>query len=451
MKTRSYSNLIIPFSILFHLGIINGVLYLMTPSTYLNPPYSFFYYNISWLFITYVLDFYPTARRETFMTNIKKLLYLYAIYGLAYFSWFGFTGSTPNISYQVLTYVVICCFLTVYRFIFYEFIKSYRLSGGNHVNVVVIGKDKNLKKIRKVFDSPQFGYRYCGFFDDEPSQSPTYLGNVFECFKYIIDYHVDEIYCTAAKLSKSDIQDLINFADNNLIKLKIIPDNKDIFTNAMTVQKYDNIPVLDLRTVPLEADFGRMAKRGFDIAFSSFIILGFLSWLIPILFVLIKLESPGPLFFVQKRHGLKRKTFGCIKFRSMTTSKDANTKMATKNDARVTRIGKFLRKSSIDELPQFFNVFIGDMSVVGPRPHMEQHTSDYEISVDKYLVRHFVKPGITGLAQIKGYRGEIIKPSDILNRIRLDIMYVEKWSFLLDFKIIFSTVLNAISGEEKAY
>ena len=135
----------------------------------------------------------------------------------------------------------------------------------------------------------------------------------------------------------------------------------------------------------------------------------------------------------------------------MTTSGDANTKMATKNDMRVTRIGRIIRKTSIDELPQFFNVFMGNMSVVGPRPHMEQHTSDYEISVDKYLVRHFVKPGITGLAQIKGYRGEIIKPSDILNRIRLDIIYVEKWSFLLDFKIIVLTIFNAISGEEKAY
>ncbi|GAA4976538.1 hypothetical protein GCM10023315_29190 [Algibacter aquimarinus] len=331
------------------------------------------------------------------------------------------------------------------------FIRNYRLSGGNYVNVVVIGRDKNLKKIRKVFDNPYFGYRYCGFFDEKPSESPTYLGGIFDCYKYIIDNSVDEVYCTAAKLSKSDLQNLINFADNNLIKLKIIPDNKDIYTAAMTVQKYDKIPVLDVRTVPLDADFGRMAKRVFDVVFSSIVIVLLLSWLVPLLYVLIKLESPGPLFFKQNRHGLKRQTFKCIKFRSMADNSEANTKMATKGDRRVTRIGKILRKTSIDELPQFFNVFMGDMSVVGPRPHMEQHTSDYEISVDKYLVRHFVKPGITGLAQIKGYRGEIIKPSDILNRIRLDILYVEKWSFLLDFKIILLTIFNAVSGEEKAY
>lgn len=450
MKTRSYSHLIIPVTIFIHLGIINGVFYKMSPDTYFKLS-SIIYYNISWLILTHLMDFYPKTRRETFMTNIRKLVYLFLIYGFIYFTWFGVIGYVPDIKYQLVAYGVVCSFITIYRLIFFEFIKNYRLSGGNSVNVVVIGRDKNLKKIRKVFEDPQYGYRYCGFFDDGGSKSPTYLGATVDCFKYIIDNEVDEIYCTAAKLSKSDLQNLINFADNNLIKLKIIPDNKDIYTTAMTVQNYDKIPVLDVRTVPLDAEFGRMAKRIFDIIFSSLVIIGCLSWLIPILYIIIKLESPGPLFFVQKRHGLKRKTFGCVKFRSMSTSKDANSKMATKNDARVTRVGSILRKTSIDELPQFFNVFIGDMSVVGPRPHMEQHTSDYEISVDKYLVRHFVKPGITGLAQIKGYRGEIVQPSDILNRIRLDILYVERWSFLLDFKIIVKTVFNAIHGEEKAY
>lgn len=422
----------------------------MTTETYSNVS-SILFYNFSWLIITYSLDFYPTARKEKFMTNIKKMFYLYIIYGLAYFSWFGIRGVQPDIQYHLLVFFIICIFLTLYRWVFYMFIRNYRLSGGNYVNVVVIGRDKNLKKIRKVFDNPYYGYRYCGFFDDKPSESPTYLGGILDCFKYIIDTRVDEVYCTAAKLSRSDLQNLINFADNNLIKLKIIPDNKDIFTPAMTVQKYDQIPVLDVRTVPLDADFGRIAKRAFDFVFSSLVILFLLSWLVPLLYILIKLESPGPLFFTQKRHGLKRQIFNCIKFRSMTSNGEANTKMATKNDRRITRIGRIIRKTSIDELPQFFNVFLGDMSVVGPRPHMEQHTSDYEISVDKYLVRHFVKPGITGLAQIRGYRGEIIKPSDILNRIRLDILYVEKWTFLLDFKIIFLTISNAFSGEEKAY
>lgn len=165
----------------------------------------------------------------------------------------------------------------------------------------------------------------------------------------------------------------------------------------------------------------------------------------------MKLDSKGPLFFKQKRHGVNRKTFWCYKFRSMTKSKNSDTKMATKNDMRITRLGKILRKTSIDELPQFINVLMGDMSVVGPRPHMVVHTEQYQNSVDKYLVRHFLKPGITGLAQIQGYRGEIIYKSDIINRVRYDIFYMEKWSLGLDAKIIIMTVYNAIKGEERAY
>ena len=219
----------------------------------------------------------------------------------------------------------------------------------------------------------------------------------------------------------------------------------------MSIELYDTIPVLDLRKVPLDTEYARLVKRIFDILFSSLVIIFVLSWLSPLLFILIKLESPGKLFFKQKRNGFKRQVFWCYKFRSMSINASSDTKMATKNDVRITRIGKFLRKTSIDELPQFFNVFLGEMSVVGPRPHMELHTWDYEDSIDKYLVRHFVKPGITGLAQIKGFRGEITQKNDILNRVRLDIFYVEKWSLALDLKIISDTISNAVLGEENAY
>lgn len=451
MKTKSYAYLIFPFSVVVHLLIINGFLFGFTPETYGNI-WSIVYYNLSWLIITHLLDFYPTARKEEFLTNIDKMFYLYFIYGFSYFSWFAFAGiENFKVDHQLFVFGLICVCLTLYRYMFYVFIRNYRQHGGNFVKVIVVGRDKNLKKIRRVFDTPDYGYRYCGFFDNDYSGSPTYLGNVLSCFKYVLENNIDEMYCVAARLSKEQLQNLINFADNNLIKLKIIPDNKEIFTRSMSIEKYDNIPVLKLRTVPLERESAVVVKRVFDIVFSILVIVFLLSWLIPLLFILIKLESPGPIFFRQKRHGLKLKSFWCIKFRSMVANKDSNTKMATKNDMRVTRIGRFMRKTSIDELPQFFNVLIGDMSVVGPRPHMELHTSDYEISVDKYLVRHFVKPGITGLAQIRGYRGEINEPSDMLNRIRLDILYVEKWSLFLDLKIIVKTFTNAIAGEEKAY
>ena len=262
---------------------------------------------------------------------------------------------------------------------------------------------------------------------------------------------VDEIFCLASQLNQQELYKLISFADNNLKKIKIIPDNKEIFTRAMEVELFNTIPVLNIRKSPLESFNGFYGKRLFDILFSSIIIVFILFWLIPILFVLIKLESKGPLFFKQKRHGINKKTFYCYKFSSMAVNTDSHLKMATKNDMRITAIGKFIRKTSIDELPQFINVFLGHMSVVGPRPHMEAHTFEYEASVDKYLVRHYAKPGITGLAQVKGYRGEIEKPSDIINRTRLDIFYLEKWSPMLDLRIIAYTFTNAFIGEEKAY
>ena len=176
-----------------------------------------------------------------------------------------------------------------------------------------------------------------------------------------------------------------------------------------------------------------------------------LSWLTPIVGLLIVLESKGPIFFKQSRNGFNYKEFDCYKFRSMTPNRDANVNQATRGDHRITKVGAFLRKTSIDELPQFFNVLFGDMSVVGPRPHMVSHTDMYAKRIDKFMVRHFVRPGITGLAQTRGYRGEVETDRDIIGRVRHDIFYIENWSLLFDVKIIFQTFINAIKGEEKAY
>lgn len=451
MRTTGMANLIIPISILSHLVVINAILYVLTPLTYLDPV-NVLYYNIVWILITSALSYYQTTRKERFTTNINKMFQLYVIFGLAYFSLFTFRGTLDiSIEYQALVFGTICLASTCHRWFFYWSRRKYRFKGGNYVNVVAIGRDPNLKKIRSVLDDPYLGYRYQGFFDDNPSVSPSYLGKVENCFGYILNNRIDEVYCLASKLSKLELQNLIEFVDNNLIKLKIIPDNKEIFTRAMSIQMYETVPVLNLRTVPLDTEYSKKVKRIFDIIFSSMAIICILSWLNPLLYIVIKIDSPGPVLFKQKRHGLKRKPFWCYKFRTMTVNKESDTAMAKKNDMRVTRLGKFMRKTSLDELPQFYNVFLGNMSVVGPRPHMEFHAIGYETAVDKYLVRHFVKPGITGLAQIMGYRGEITRPSDILNRIRLDIFYVEKWSIGLDLKIIMQTMALVLKGEENAY
>ncbi|MEP1015980.1 undecaprenyl-phosphate glucose phosphotransferase [Maribacter dokdonensis] len=442
---------VIPLSFLAHILIVNITLYALTPITYLNA-FTIAFINLSWFFITYSLDFYPTARRESFGQSLKNFFKLYLLFGLVYFSSFAFLKPySYSWQYLLMVYLIICILLMLFRIFFYCSRNLVRTKEYVHTRAVVIGRDKNLKKIRRIFDIPKYGYRYMGYFDNSKSNSPTYLGNIESSYEYIFKNNVEEVYCMASRLSKDEIRHLMNIADNSLKKLKIIPDNKELFSRAMSIELYDSVPVLNLRASPLDLEYSNLIKRIFDIIFSLMVIIFVLSWLIPLVYILMKLDSKGPLFFKQKRHGVNKNTFWCYKFRSMTKSDDSDTKMATKNDMRVTKLGKILRKTSIDELPQFFNVLKGDMSIVGPRPHMEVHTKQYETSVEKYLVRHFLKPGITGLAQVKGYRGEIIRKSDIVNRVRYDIFYMEKWSILLDIQIIILTITNVFSNEEKAY
>lgn len=408
--------------------------------------------NLAWFFVTYSLDFYPTARRESFSQSLKNFIKLYVLFGLVYFTSFTFLKPYPySWQYLSLVYLIICALLMLFRIFFYWSRNLVRTKEYVHTRTVVIGRDKNLKKIRRIFDIPKYGYRYMGYFDNSKSNSPTYLGDIESSYEYIFNNNIEEVYCLASRLSKDEIKHIMNIADNSLKKIKIIPDNKELFSRAMSIELYDSVPVLNLRASPLDLEYSNLIKRIFDITFSLLVIIFVLSWLTPLVFILMKLDSKGPLFFKQKRHGVNKNTFWCYKFRSMTKSDDSDTKMATKNDMRVTKLGKILRKTSIDELPQFFNVLKGDMSIVGPRPHMEVHTKQYETSVEKYLVRHFLKPGITGLAQVKGYRGEILRKSDIINRVRYDIFYMEKWSILLDIQIITNTVTNIFMNDKKAY
>ncbi|MEO5647722.1 MAG: sugar transferase, partial [Chitinophagaceae bacterium] len=176
-----------------------------------------------------------------------------------------------------------------------------------------------------------------------------------------------------------------------------------------------------------------------------------LSWLVPLIALLIKLDSRGPVFFVQKRSGKNNKSFSCIKFRSLMVNGNADKQQVTRNDDRFTRLGKFLRKSNLDELPQFFNVLQGNMSVVGPRPHMLKHTQDYSRILNQYMIRHFVKPGVTGWAQVHGYRGEIKEEKQLRKRIEYDIWYLENWSLWLDMRIVFLTVYTTFKGDKNAY
>ncbi len=219
----------------------------------------------------------------------------------------------------------------------------------------------------------------------------------------------------------------------------------------MELNVLGNMPVLSLRNEPLQHPMNRAIKRTFDVFF-SFV---FLCSLFPVIYIIvaigIKMSSPGPVFFKQRRTGERGREFYCYKFRTMKVNKDADTKQAIKGDSRTTYFGELLRKSSIDELPQVINVLKGEMSVVGPRPHMLKHTQQYNELIDKYMLRHLVKPGITGWAQVTGYRGETKELSQMEGRVVRDVWYLEHWSFFLDIKIIYQTVINMFRGEKNAY
>jgi putative colanic acid biosynthesis UDP-glucose lipid carrier transferase len=404
---------------------------------------------MTWVVISFKNEFYEVYR-YTKVTFILKLLFSqFVFFFLTLYAFIGFFKQ-PNISRLVLGqyFILVGLSVTAFKFLNYVLLMKYRERvKGNLRNVVVIGKNKKTDQLIEVFTNrAEYGYYFVKQFCPKEK---TF--DIQKAFDYILIKQIDEIYCSVSELKNSEINEFINFADNNLKTLKFIPDNKNIFSKKLKFEYYDYIPVLSLRDIPLHNPINTFIKRVFDLIFATLVILGLLSWLTPLLAIIISLESKGPIFFRQKRNGIDNKEFFCYKFRSMALNSDADRFQASKNDMRITKVGRFIRRTSIDELPQFYNVFFGDMSVVGPRPHMVKHTNEYANKVDKYMLRHFVKPGITGLAQVRGYRGEIESEADILNRIKFDIFYIENWSLFLDIKIVIQTVVNAISGEEKAY
>ena len=451
MKKR-YSHFIKPLQIVVDLVILNTITYFVYDKEYLN---IFFlsYISFFWLVISYFFAFYEVHRHTAVLTLLRLLVKQFLFFILGYFAYFGIfkEGDIVNNQFLILMLTITCISFVKLSWLF--LLKKYRSFGNNFRTTIVIGFDDSTKNIIKIFKSKSnLGYKYLGFFSKKLHKKKEYLGNLDAVFEYAIQNTVDEIYCSLTALSNEQIKKINKFALDKQIILKLIPDVNELYSKNRSIEYYgDSLMVLNVNKLPFDFTENFYLKRFFDILFSAFVCLFILSWLIPILWIIVKLESKGPLVFKQGREGLNGKEFICYKFRSMRINKESNKIHAIKNDARVTKVGAFLRKTSMDELPQFLNVLLGDMSVVGPRPHLETLSLEYQKDVDNYLKRHIVKPGITGLAQVGGYRGEIKKKSDIKNRVRLDIFYIENWSFFLDIKIIIQTVLNVFKGEEKAY
>ncbi|MBA4745343.1 MAG: exopolysaccharide biosynthesis polyprenyl glycosylphosphotransferase [Muricauda sp.] len=446
-KKNNLSGFIYPISLFLDLLAINILVYYF-PILFRFPLLFHGYITLMWIIVSFKNKFYVIFR-FTKVTYILKLLFRqFIFFFLILYAFIGFFKQ-PNISRFYLGVFFLSVFFSIFtlKFLNYYLLMQYRTKvKGSLRDIVVIGKNRMTDQLINMFEKHgEYGYHVIKQFSPKSKDF-----DLKESLSFIKKAGIDEIYCSVKELSNSDISRYVNYADNNLIKLKFIPDNREIFTKNLRLDYYEYFPILSLRELPLDDSFNRLSKRVFDFIFSSAIIIFLLSWLMPIIGILIKLDSKGPIYFKQNRPGFKEEGFGCYKFRTMTINNETE-KSATRNDPRVTRVGAFLRRTSIDELPQFINVLFGQMSVVGPRPHLWRQNKEYNTTIQKYMLRHYVKPGITGLAQAKGYRGEIETNEDIVNRTRYDFFYIENWSMLLDLKIIFQTFINILKGEEKAY
>jgi len=431
-------------SYVLDLVTINLLAYLL-PIYFHNPIYFYPYLSLAWIIISHRNRFYDVYR-HTKVTNILVLLFRQFVFVfLALYAYIGFFKQ-PNISrlYLGMFFLLIVLVISTLKFSKYLFLRYYRKTSKSDLRkVIVIGKNQKTDQLVDVFKNEKgYGYKFFKQFSTLKEEF-----NIETCLDFVEENGIDEIYCSIEGLENRHILKLIEYADNNFKTVKFIPDNKQIFSKKLNFEYYDYVPVLSLKQIPLVVRTNFILKRTFDILFSSLVIVFLLSWLTPLMALIITIESKGPVFFRQYRKGYDFKLFACYKFRSMAMNANQDEQQATKNDMRITRVGKFIRKTSMDELPQFYNVLMGNMSVVGPRPLLIKHTNDYVDKIQKFMLRHYVKPGITGLAQAKGFRGEIEQDSDMKNRIRLDIFYVENWSLFLDVKIICFMISKLLRGK----
>ena len=446
-KTHRYSFLILPI-----IYILDSVLiFLFTKNfNFKQSVLSFIILDFIWFVISYFTKFYEVYRNTKPAEIISKTIKQVLIFDLSVITFFHFLAIHPSNRFLLHNLLILNILLFLFKFLIYVLLKFYRTKGGNVRLFLIVGYNDETKKFKDILTTRlDYGYLFDSFFGD--GNDPEIEGNYDDLKSYLDKNPVDVIFCSLKECSDEQIKDIINYADNHFMSVKFIPDNKEILGKQLKIDYFEYFPVLSLNKSPLDKPVNKLVKRLFDLVFSGCIIVCFLSWLTPIIGLLIKLESKGPIFFKQKRNGINYKPFFCYKFRSMRPNQLADIKQVSKNDNRVTRIGKFLRKTSIDELPQFINVFKGEMSVVGPRPHMIKENERFLQRIDKFMGRHYVKPGITGMAQVKGYRGEVKTDDDIINRVKYDLHYIENWSLWLDIKIILFTVLQVFKGDEKAY
>lgn len=421
-------------------------------------PY-FQYWAVSngiWLLISIFFRTYAIKVILNFEYYIKRTIQVYLVWIICVLVYLFFSRAFDISRIFILcTLVSFGLGLLINRFLYLGIKNFFKKSNSLTKKVIILGYNETAKKLSNYFEQDGMNTQLLGYIEDdnkirELTHYPV-LANIDDTLKTARELDVQEIFSTITPEQNKDIYNLMHQAEKECIRFKIVPNLSVFITREVHIEYFGDLPILSLRSEPLDDVGNRVKKRILDIAVSLFVIVFFLSWMIPLFALLIYIESRESVFFKQLRTGKNKVPFYCLKFRSMKSNKDADLKQATANDARVTRLGRFIRKTSLDEFPQFINVFKGEMSLVGPRPHMLKHTNDYSKIVDDYMVRQFLKPGITGWAQINGFRGEITNPEQIKMRVDKDLWYLENWNLWLDIQILFLTVYSVFRGDKNAF
>lgn len=345
--------------------------------------------------------------------------------------------------------------LSIWFIVAHKVLRKVRRMGFNFKRVIIVGaRDNALTLTNEIQQDAGYGYRIMGYFDDRTAElekfSDYYTAPLHLLPEFVRKNKIDLIFFTLNGAKEERLAKVMRTADELGIEFVYVPNFSPTLRGHFSQSMVGTMPVLTHTISPLTKHYNAVIKRIFDLCLSLPVVLTSPIWALPIA-IGIKMSSPGPILFKQKRTGIKGRDFTCYKFRTMRVNTDADKVQATQNDPRKTKFGDFLRHTSLDELPQFLNVFLGNMSVVGPRPHMVSQTEDYSRLIDKYMVRHAVKPGISGWAQVNGYRGGTEFLWQMEKRVEYDVWYIHHWNIFLDIKIVFLTIVNAFRGESNAY
>ena len=466
-KHQDNNNWISLFIVFYETLLTGGLFYLLflatedTPwhKTLLAPPFQVILTVMLCYFVSGMQIGVILYRRKVFyyqiLTRVFRTIVFFGILSGVLLELGKFMNAWSFFYLTFLALLFVC--LSVLRIVMRWGVKKYRSRGGNVRNVVLVGSSENNQELYYELTAQDWaGYKVKGYFDFVPNpafpKECPYLGQPQDVNDYLEKQgNTHYLFCCLPSKDHVIIRSIIDYCENHLVHFYSVPNLYNYLHNRVYFNMLGNVPYLSLRPDPLSQIGNQILKRTFDIVFSLLFLCTFFPFILIIVTIITKLTMPGPVFFKQKRNGLNDKEFYCYKFRSMKVNAQADTLQATKDDPRKTRWGNIMRKTSIDELPQFINVLKGDMSIVGPRPHMLKHTEEYSKLINKYMVRHFVKPGITGWSQVTGYRGETKELKDMEGRIRGDIWYIEHWTFGLDLFIIYKTVANALHGEKNAY